>query len=76
MAKYYQFHYDAGYIGTEVDEVFKYDDDVSEVTVNRDFMRWYENQSSGDFFEITEEEAKELGIDKDCTFIKDEGKVK
>ena len=69
MAKYYKFHYDAGYCGTDVDEVFKYDDDVCEVQVQSDFEDWYESQrnDSGDFEEISEEEAEDLGIDEDLT---------
>lgn len=69
MAKYYKFHYDAGYCGTDVDEVFKYDDDISENQVQSDYEDWYEAQRSdiGDFAEISEEEAEELGVDEDLT---------
>ncbi len=67
MAKYYKFHYSAGYVGTDVDEVMKFSDDVSENEVQETFDDWYEEQRSdeGDFEEISEEEAEDLGIDED-----------
>lgn len=67
MSKYYKFHYDAGYCGTDTDEVFKFSDDTPESKVEEVFEDWYENQKndSGDFEEISEEEAEELGIDED-----------
>lgn len=67
MSKYYKFHYSAGYVGTDVDEVMKFSDDVSESEVQETFDDWYEEQRHdyGDFEEISGEEAKELGIDED-----------
>lgn len=69
MAKYYKFHYDAGYCGTDDEKVFKYDNDVSEEQVESDFEEWYEFQRSdnGNFWEISEKEAEELGIDEDLS---------
>lgn len=73
MAKYYKFYYDAGYCGTEREKIIKYDDDVSEEQVFSDFNIWYENQrnDSGDFKEISEEKAEELGIDIDLLINKE-----
>lgn len=69
MAKYYKFHHDAGYIGTDTEEVFKYDDDTSYEDVQSDFEDWYEDRrtDSGSFEEISEEEAEDLGIDEDLS---------
>lgn len=67
MAKYYKFHYSAGYVGTDVDEIMKFSDDVSESEVQETFDDWYEEQRNdcGNFEEISEEEAEDLGIDED-----------
>lgn len=67
MSKYYKFHYDAGYVGTDVDEVFKFSDDTSERKVEEIFDDWYDDQrsDSGVYEEISEDEAEEIGIDKD-----------
>lgn len=67
MSKYYQFHYDAGYVGTDVDEVIKVSDDVSEKELEEIFDDWYEGQrsDSGGYEEISEDEAEEIGIDED-----------
>ena len=46
MSKYYKFHYDAGYVGTDVDEVFKFSDDTSERKVEEIFDDWYDDQRS------------------------------
>lgn len=69
MAKYYKFHYDAGYCGTDVDEVFKYDDCVSEQEIEEDFDEWVEEQRTDRRYYqmISEEEAEELGVDEDLT---------
>lgn len=67
MSKYYKFHYSAGYVGTDVDEVIKVSDDVSEKELEEIFDDWYESQrnDSGGYEEISEEEAEEIGIDED-----------
>lgn len=67
MSKYYKFHYDAGYIGTDVDEVMKVSDDTSESEVEGIFDDWYDEQRSdhGGFEEISKDEAEEIGIDED-----------
>ncbi len=67
MSKYYKFYYDAGYIGTDVEEVFKISDDVSEKELEEIFDDWYDSQrsDSGGYEEISEEEAEEIGIDED-----------
>lgn len=69
MAKYFKFHYDAGYVGTDVDEVYKFDDDISDNEVEEVFDDWYEEQRSdnGEYEEISQEEAEELGIDDDLS---------
>lgn len=69
MAKYFKFHYDAGYVGTDVDEVYKFDDDISDNEVEETFDDWYEEQRSdnGEYEEISQEEAEELGIDDDLS---------
>ncbi len=69
MAKYYKFNYSAGYCGTDEEAVFKFPDDVSEDEVKEVFEDWYNsvNTASGNFDEISEEEAEEDGIDMDCT---------
>lgn len=70
MAKYYKFHYSAGYAGTDVDEIVKFSDDVSESEVKETFDDWYEEQRSdeGNFEEISEEKAEDLGIDEDYEY--------
>ena len=69
MAKYFKFHYDAGYVGTDVDEVYKFDDDISDNEVEELFDDWYDNQrrDNGEYEEISQEEAEELGIDDDLS---------
>lgn len=69
MAKYYKFHYSAGYVGTDETEVYKYDDSVEEKNVKEDFEDWYEEQrkDTGSFKEISEEEAESEGIDEDLS---------
>lgn len=69
MAKYFKFHYDAGYIGTDVNEVFKFDGDISDNEVEDVFDNWYDEQRSdnGSYEEISQEEAEELGIDDDLS---------
>ena len=69
MAKYFKFHYDAGYVGTDVDEVYKFDDDISDNEVEEVFDDWYDEQRSdnGEYEEISQEEAEELGIDDDLS---------
>lgn len=67
MSRYYKFHYDTGYYGTDVDEVIKVSDDVSEKELEEIFDDWYESQrsDSGVYEEISEDEAEEIGIDED-----------
>lgn len=67
MAKYYKFHYSAGYAGTDETAVYKYDDSVEEKNVKEDFEDWYEEQRKdvGSFKEISEEEAENEGIYED-----------
>ncbi len=67
MSKYYKFYYNAGYIGTDVEEVFKISDDTSARKVEEIFDEWYDEQrsDSGSFEEISEDEAEEIGIDED-----------
>lgn len=69
MAKYYKFHYSAGYVGTDETAVYKYDDSVEEKEVQEDFNDWYEEcrNDSGGFEEISEEEAENEGIDEDLS---------
>ncbi len=69
MAKYYKFHYSAGYCGTEEEQIVKFDDNVSEKEVEEVFGDWYEcvNTASGSYEEISEEEAEDEGIDEDYT---------
>lgn len=66
MSKYYKFRYDAGYPGSEDSAVYKFPDDVPEDTVQKAFENWYESciTDTGDFEEISEEEAEDSGIDK------------
>lgn len=66
MAKYYKFTYSAGYIGTDVAEVIEIPDDYSEADVKELYEDWFECQltASGNYKEISEEEAKENGIDE------------
>lgn len=37
MAKYYKFHYSAGYVGTDETAVYKYADSVEQKEVQEDF---------------------------------------
>lgn len=69
MAKYYKFHYSAGYYGTDEEQIVKFDDDVSEKEVSDTFEDWYDsvNTASGGFEEISEEKAEDEGIDEDYT---------
>lgn len=69
MAKYYRFKYSAGYIGTDTEEIFKFNDDITEKEVDEIFDDWYAEQRSdyGSNEEISEEEAERLGIDGDYT---------
>lgn len=69
MAKYYRFTFSAGYIGTDEIEIYKFDDNASESEVSEVFDDWYDNmrKDSGDFQEISEEKAKEEGIDEDLS---------
>jgi hypothetical protein len=69
MAKYYRFHYSAGYVGTDVDEIFKFPDNVTENEVSETFDEWYDEQltSSGSYEEISEEKAEKDGIDEDLS---------
>lgn len=69
MAKYYKFHYSAGYCGTDEDQIFKFDNNVSEKEVSEIFDDWYDsiNTASGSYEEISEKEAKAAGIDEDYT---------
>ena len=66
MSKYYRFKYSAGYVGTDVEEIIEVPDDYSETDVEELYEDWYESQltASGDYEEISEEEAKESGIDE------------
>ena len=67
MAKYYKFHYSAGYCGTDEEQIVKFADDASEDEVKEAFEDWYSsvNTASGRFDEISEEEAEEEGVDED-----------
>ena len=67
MAKYYKFTYNAGYVGTEESAIFKFNDEVSEKEVSETFDDWYEQMMtcSGDYEEISEDEAKDEGVDED-----------
>lgn len=67
MAKYYKFHYSAGYVGTDEEAIYKFSDDVSEKEVEETFDDWYESvrTDEGSFGEISEEEAEDEGIDED-----------
>lgn len=67
MAKYYKFHYSAGYVGTDEEAIYKFADDVSEKEVAEIFDDWYENVKTdeGDYEEISKEEAEDEGIDED-----------
>lgn len=69
MAKYYKFHYSAGYCRTDEDQIAKFDDNVSEKEVTEAFEDWYDsvNTASGSYKEISEEEAENEGIDEDYT---------
>lgn len=69
MAKYYRFHYSAGYCGTDEEHIVKFSDDVSEEEVEEAFDDWYEsvNTANGDYEEISEDEAEDEGIDEDYT---------
>lgn len=69
MAKYYKFHYYAGYCGTDEEQIVKFSDDVSEKEVSEIFDDWYDsvNTSEGNYEEISEEEAEDEGIDEDYT---------
>lgn len=57
MAKYYKFHYSAGYFGTDKEHIVKFADDVSEKEVSETFEDWYEsvNTASGSYEEISED---------------------
>lgn len=67
MAKYYKFHYSAGYCGTEEEQIVKFDDNVSEKEVEEVFGDWYEcvNTASGSYEEISEEEAEDEDYTED-----------
>ncbi len=67
MPKYYRFRYHAGYPGSEDSAVYKFPEDVPEVAIQVEFNDWYEScrTDSGDFEEISEDEAAEAGIDVD-----------
>lgn len=67
MAKYYRFHYSAGYIGTDEEQIVKFPDDVSLEELSDTFDDWYDsvNTASGNYDEISEEEAENEGIDED-----------
>lgn len=69
MAKYYKFHYSAGYCGTYEEQIAKFSDDVSEKEVEETFDDWYESVKNcgGSYEEISEEEAEYEGIDEDYT---------
>lgn len=65
MSKYVKFEYSAGYVGTDVTEIYVFDDDATEDQIEREFKEWVESQHSWEagFNEITDEEAKELEED-------------
>lgn len=69
MAKYYRFHYSAGYCGTDEEQIVKFSDDVSEKEVEETFDDWYESVKTceGDYEEISEEEVEDEGVDQDYT---------
>ena len=69
MAKYYKFHYSAGYCGTDEEQIVKFADDVSEKEVSDIFDDWYDSvdTSYGHYEEISEEEAEDEGIYEDYT---------
>ena len=69
MAKYYKFTYNAGYVGTEESAIFKFGDGASENDVSETFDDWYEQMMtcSGDYEEISEDEAESEGIDEDLS---------
>ena len=69
MAKYYRFHYSAGYCGTDEGQIAKFADDVSGKEVEEAFDNWYElvKTCEGSYEEISEEEAEDEGIDEDYT---------
>lgn len=67
MAKYYKFHYSAGYCGTDEKQILKFSDDASEKEVEEVFDDWYDsvNTASGNYEEISKEEAEDEGVDED-----------
>lgn len=69
MAKYYEFSYSAGYVGTDTKVIFKFDDSTTDKDIQEIYDDWYEEQRSdyGDFVEISEEIALEKGIEEDYT---------
>ena len=69
MAKYYKFHYSAGYCGTDQTAICKFSDDVSETEVEEAFDEWHEyvRTDRESFEEISKEEAEGEGIDVDYT---------
>lgn len=58
MAKYFRFEFNAGYVGTDCSQVFKFNDDVTEKEVNNIYEEWYADQRSdyGDCIEIEVDE--------------------
>lgn len=69
MAKYVRFTYNAGYVGTDTEAVYKFPDSYTDEDIEEVYEEWYEKQdsASGDFGEISEDEAKIIGIDEDYT---------
>lgn len=67
MAKYYKFTYSTGYANADETAVYKYEDSIEEEQVKEDFDDWYNEcrRDSGNFEEISEEEAENEGIYED-----------
>ena len=42
--KYRRFYYDAGYVGTEVEEYYSFEDNVSETEIQKFYKEWLFDQ--------------------------------
>lgn len=69
MARYRKFTYNAGYIGTTEEEIFKFSDSCTDAEIESIYEDWYEAQrrDSGENVEISEDKALEFGVDEDWT---------
>lgn len=62
-----KFYYSAGYVGTDIIEIFEYPDDVSDEQIELDLAYWRDEKTRESYWqeEATEEEIEKYGIENE-----------